>query len=291
MLKPNAAHVNSLGSSLTVSHYLCPPDWSLPRFLDAVVASGFSGVGLTERSLMEAPTASIRQELLDRKLYISSLNSAGFFTWPGEKQHWQDSRNRDLLQWSVELGRAPLNLIVGGSGNLLPTVARARVLKAMTSFIREADGLGVPVMLEPMHPVQFRGKSCINTLAECERMLERFPSLGLTIDLFHTWWDPDLMRILDVYEKRVGVLQISDVAEDVGVPIRVPLDEGRLDWRFILSHALKQNPNKPIELELFMDQLPGRDIREILARADEALQNIEHETGPRLPETNSYSGT
>ncbi len=251
---------------ISISHYLCPADWPLPRFLNAVAERGFSGVALTERALTEMPVECIRRELRERKLSISSLNSAGFFTWQGEKRNWQERRNRDLLDWSVALDRAPLNLIVGGTGEQPLAHARSMVLEAIGPFVQEADRLGVPLMLEPLHPLRVRDKSCINTLADYERLQSSYPSLRLTLDLFHAWWDPDVERAFVDHGDRIGVLQICDIIDD-GVPRRVPLDEGFLDWRSFVQQARKSFPQVSVELELFADQLPGRDVEEILTQA------------------------
>lgn len=258
-----------------VSHYACPPEWSLLRFLDEVTRRGFSGVGLTERALAEMPADAIRRELADRELAVSSLNSAGFFTGTGEARAWQDQRNRDLLSWSVELDGAPLNLIVGGTGDLAPAQARGIVTDALGPFVAEADRLGVPLMLEPLHPLRIRDKSCLNTLADYERMRSRFPSLRLTVDLFHAWWDPDLERIFHDHGPHIGVLQICDVMEEGGIPRRVPLGEGFLDWRAVLRQARRFCPGVLVELEIFADQLEGREMAEILDSAGRTLASPE----------------
>lgn len=266
----------------SVSHYLCPTDWSFEQFLDLLAEHGYSGVALTERALTENAMGSIRQRLGDRDLRISSVNSAGFFTGEADQQAWQDKRNSELLEWCVALDGAPLNVIVGGTGAMRPAAARERVLEGLERLVARASELDVPLLLEPLHPLRCHDKSCVNTLAESDVLMQRFPNLGLNIDVFHTWWDPDLSRVLSQYSDRIGVLQLCDVALSGATPLRVPLDQGDLDWRGILADAEAAPFAIPVELELFFDQLKDPEVEPILSGAAKLMSARTAQNSVRL---------
>jgi len=250
-----------------VNHYLCPAGMALPAFLDLVAHHGFCGAGLTQAALDEMPLAAIAKHLKDRGLGLSSLNSAGYFLDPGA-----EARNRDLLDAAAELGARALNVIVGGAGPLPLREARARCADGLAKLAEDAQARGVTLMLEPLHPNTVRFRSCINSIAQAGALAAGLPATALNLDLFHLWWDPDLDRLCrGGMEPPLALVQVCDVGGEIasgGLPRRVPLDEGGEDWRDLLRRI---PAGVPVELELFADQMPGRDIVPILAESAELL--------------------
>ena len=63
-------------------------------------------------------------------------------------------------------------------------------LERMLSYAREA---GVPVAIEPLHPMTAADRACVNTLEHaldlCDALGE---GIGVAIDVYHVWWDPKL---------------------------------------------------------------------------------------------------
>ncbi|MCK7577213.1 MAG: sugar phosphate isomerase/epimerase [Chromatiales bacterium] len=54
---------------------------------------------------------------------------------------------------------------------------------------------GVRLAIEPLHPMYAGDRSVINTLERGQRPLRavpRAPSLGVAVDVYHVWWDPEL---------------------------------------------------------------------------------------------------
>jgi sugar phosphate isomerase/epimerase len=252
-----------------VSHYLCPPDTSLIQFLDASLSAGYTSIGLTERALSELPIATISRELRARDMTVSSVNTAGYFLYRDERRAKQDKINEYLLQAASELEVANgVNLIVGGNPTVDLVTARAFALEKSGELALRAAELGTRLLLEPMHPTQVTGKGCVNTLAQAFEWTGLIDGLFLNLDLYHSWWDPDLARTLDGDMAPLGVVQICDVAftPESQISSRVPLTEGKIDWGRTVAFLVKHKPNIPIELELFESQLTGRDGLDLLAQ-------------------------
>jgi len=257
-----------------VSHYLCPADVPLLSFLDATVAAGFSCVGLTERALHELPLPTINRELRVRELTVSSVNTAGYFLFEGKQREDQERTNEFLLNAASELQAVNgVNLIVGGSHAITLKDARALAFQKSSELAHRAQSLGTRLLLEPMHPIQTSGKGCVNTLRQAEHWTESIAGLTLNLDLFHSWWDPDLAPTLEGIMAPIAVIQICDVSvsPETMMPARVPLGEGQIDWRSPVMHMISQDRSRPIEVELFASQLPGRDCLELLERTAEQL--------------------
>lgn len=248
-----------------INAYLRPADMALPAFLDRVAAHGFCGVGLTQRALDDMTLPALRRELRARELAVSSLNSAGYFVADDMRPH--AARNLALLDTAAALGAHALNVIVGATPALPLREARARAAEGLSWLAGEAAARGVTLVLEPLHPNTAQLRSCLNTLAQCAALA---PGMPVNLDYFHLWWDPDLDGLTDGAGPPLGLVQVCDVGgglPDGGLPRRLPLDEGLLQagWRDLVARVRARWPAVSIELELFADQLPGRDIDPILA--------------------------
>ena len=53
---------------------------------------------------------------------------------------------------------------------------------------------GIKLGIEPLHPMYADSRSAVNTLQQANDIAEKFasPYLGVVIDVYHLWWDPDL---------------------------------------------------------------------------------------------------
>ena len=261
--------------SHSVSHYLCPTDMRLSDFLDLVVSHGFGGVGLTQRALDELPARHLRRELDARNLFVTALNSAGYFLAanPADIAR-QAALNSSLLHAANEIGGASLNIITGGPAHFNLRDARARIAEALAIFALSAERYGVPLLVEPLHPSVAATQSCLNTIAHAEKLIADLPSISINLDFYHLWWDPDFDRFAEEKNRRLGLIQVCDIGAPVGgLARRVPQDEGALDWRDLLARLQASSSAVPIELELFADQLPGRSTQQILASAASAFSS------------------
>jgi sugar phosphate isomerase/epimerase len=253
----------------SVNHYLCPPQMTLVLFLDLVAQAGFASVGLTQRALDEMPVPTLRRELADRQLGVSSINSAGFLL--GEATDRQRERNLRLVETTAELGAAVLNVLPGQDAALTPERSRALVAEGFGALAGAAERAGLRLALEPLHARRARIGSCINTIAAAARLIGAAPAACLNLDVYHLWDDPDRDRAAGGGGPPLGLVQICDIGRVDGRPQRLPLDEGALQWRPFVRRLQAMQPGVPIELELFADQLPGRDAAAIVAAAARLL--------------------
>ncbi len=261
----------------SVSHYLCAPDMTALEFFDAALEAGFSGVGITTRALNEMPLKTLRSELVARQLVVSSVNTAGYFFSNEQGNKDQELVNLQLLQAAAELNSVNgVNLIVGGSVQMGLSNARDLALEKAALLAAQAKRYGTRLLLEPMHPIQARSKGCVNTLKQASEWLKHIPELTLNVDLFHSWWDPDLHAALAGQFGEIAVLQICDVVVDqhTNVASRAPLGEGFLDWQASVQQIIKYFPNAPIELELFAEQMPDRNSMAVMEESARQMKTI-----------------
>lgn len=261
----------------SVSHYLCSSEMTVLAFLDAALDAGFSSVGITTRALNEMPLKKLRNELVARRLSVSSVNTAGYFFPTDHANSVQDLENQRLLQAASELESVNgVNLIVGGSAEMNLSDARDLALEKSAALAAQAKRYGTRLLLEPMHPIQARSKGCVNTLKQASEWLKQIPELTLNVDLFHSWWDPDLDATLEGLFGEIAVLQICDVVIDqrTNVASRAPLGEGFLDWQASVKKIIKYFPDAPIELELFAEQMPSRNSMAVMEESARRMKTI-----------------
>ena len=76
-------------------------------------------------------------------------------------------------------------------------LARAQVLDGIAATLDYARQVGMPLAIEPLHPMQAAERACINTLEQALDICDaldpgRTGALGVALDVYHVWWDPKL---------------------------------------------------------------------------------------------------
>jgi sugar phosphate isomerase/epimerase len=175
-------------------------DWPLPQILDACAARGIRAVSPWRDQVQAAGLAATARQLRALGLELSGYCRGGMFTSEG----WLDD-NRRALDEACELQAPCLVLVVGGLPGALAgkaqhkdiAAARRQVTDGITTVLEEARGRGMPLAIEPLHPMYAADRACINTLAQaldvCDALdAQRSGALGVALDVYHVWWDPQL---------------------------------------------------------------------------------------------------
>jgi sugar phosphate isomerase/epimerase len=139
-------------------------------------------------------------------LALSGYCRGGMF--PADADRLKEARddNRRAVDEAVALGASCLVLVVGGLPQFSrPGSAPSRDIGAARTMVE--DGIGalldyardarMPLAIEPLHPMYAADRACVNTLAQaldiCDRLdPDRTGALGVAVDVYHVWWDPDL---------------------------------------------------------------------------------------------------
>jgi sugar phosphate isomerase/epimerase len=129
-------------------------------------------------------------------LQVTGLCRGGFFAAAdaaGRDKAMDD--NRRAVDEALELGARCLVLVVGGlaDGSRDLAGARRQVVDSIAELAEHARPAGMPLAIEPMHPMYCADRGCVNTLGHaldiCDALGE---GIGVVIDVYHVWWDPDL---------------------------------------------------------------------------------------------------
>lgn len=103
--------------------------------------------------------------------------------------------NRRAIDEAVTLGADCLVFVVGGlpQGSRDIAAARGMVADGLAAVLPHARSCGLPLALEPLHPMYAADRSCLTTLASALDLCAALgDGMGVAIDTYHVWWDPDL---------------------------------------------------------------------------------------------------
>ena len=108
--------------------------------------------------------------------------------------------NLRALEEAVALGAECLVLVVGGlaAGSRDLPRARAQVEAGIARLLEAARPAGMPLAIEPLHPMYAADRACVNTLAQALDICDRIGGtdgpngIGVAVDVYHVWWDPEL---------------------------------------------------------------------------------------------------
>jgi sugar phosphate isomerase/epimerase len=183
--------------------------WTLAQAIEGCARHGIRGIAPWRDKLAEMGVPAAARAIRAHGLTVTGLCRGGFFT----AKDWRDD-NRRAIEEAHAIGAACLVLVVGGleEGSRDLTAARRRVADGIAEILPEAKKAGMPLAIEPLHPMQAPDRACINTLEQaldlCEALGE---GLGVAVDVYHVWWDPKLeQQIRRAGKRRLLAYHICD---------------------------------------------------------------------------------
>jgi sugar phosphate isomerase/epimerase len=200
-------------------------DWPLPQILDACAARGIRAISPWRDQVHAAGLDSIARQVKALGFELSGYCRGGMFTHTdaASRQAVRDD-NRRALDEACLLNAACLVLVVGGLPGALAgnpahrdiTGARAQVTEGIAALLDDARERGMPLAIEPLHPMYAADRACINTLEQaldvCDQLdPQRSGLLGVAVDAYHVWWDPKLLaQIARAGRERILALHVCD---------------------------------------------------------------------------------
>jgi sugar phosphate isomerase/epimerase len=178
----------------------------LIAIVEACARHGIRAISPWRDQVAQVGLQRAARAIRDAGLELSGYCRGGMFT--GDKARAAESRddNRRAVDEAAALGACCIVLVVGGLPQFSrPGSAPSRDLAAARAMIEDgvaelmdhARQARMPLALEPLHPMYAADRACVNTAAHALDICERIApdaggSLGIALDVYHTWWDPEL---------------------------------------------------------------------------------------------------
>jgi sugar phosphate isomerase/epimerase len=188
--------------------------WSLEQLLDGCARAGITGIAPWRDVVQAAGIERAGQMIRSRGLTVTCLCRGGMFPAAdaaGRRAVLDD--NRRAVDEAAAIGAGSLVLIAGGlpKGSRDLAGARAQVREGLAELLPYARAAGVPLSLEPLHPMYAADRACVNTLAHANDLCDELgEGLGVAVDAYHVWWDPDLPRQIARAGSRILTYHVCD---------------------------------------------------------------------------------
>ncbi|GHJ16593.1 sugar phosphate isomerase/epimerase family protein [Micromonospora sp. AKA38] len=247
--------------------------WSVREAVDGCVRAGIPAIGLWREPVAEIGVPAAASLVTDAGLRVSSLCRGGFLTAAGGTARAEAlADNRRAIDEAAGLGTDCLVLVVGGlpPGSRDLAGARARVADALTELAPYAGERGVRLALEPLHPMYCADRAVLSTLGQALDLAEAFPvdQVGVVVDTFHVWWDPDVWRQIARAGARIASFQVCDFLTPLPADVllgRGMMGDGHIDFPPLRRAVAAAGYTGDTEVEIFNAEVWATDPDQVVA--------------------------
>jgi sugar phosphate isomerase/epimerase len=255
--------------------------WSLAQLVEGCARAGISAIA-PWRDIVQASGVDRAGKLIrDAGLEVSCLCRGGMFPAAdeaGRRAALED--NRRAVDEAAGIGARCLVLIAGGlpKGSKDIADAQAQVRDGLAALLPYARDARIPLAIEPLHPMYAADRACVNTLAHASDLCDELgDGVGIALDVYHVWWDPDLPRQIERAGRRIITYHVcdwlvptKDLLLDRGMP-----GDGVIDLRGIRAMVEATGYDGHCDVEIFSAQnWWKRDPDEVLRICLERHQTV-----------------
>ena len=185
--------------------------WPLDRIVDECARRGIRAISPWRDQVAAVGLDKIAKAVRDHGLELSGYCRGGMFPAAdaaGLQAALDD--NRRAVDEAKTLNAACLVLVVGGLPGALAgraahkDLARSRteVHDGIAATLAYARSVGMPLAIEPLHPMYAADRACVNTMEQALDLCDaldphRSGALGVALDVYHVWWDPKLQAQIE----------------------------------------------------------------------------------------------
>jgi sugar phosphate isomerase/epimerase len=176
-------------------HTVTTKPWPIEVAAENYARVGVSGISVWRDALEGRSAGQAGQMLRDSGLEVVSYVRGGFFPAVEAKDRLAAiDDNRKMIDEAADLGAPLLVLVCGAVPGQALELSRRQIEDGIAAILPHAENSGVRLGIEPLHPMYADSRSAVNTLQQANDIAENFTSrhLGVVIDIYHLWWDPDL---------------------------------------------------------------------------------------------------
>ena len=181
--------------------------WTLPEIIDGCVRHGIRGISPWRDQVAAAGLKESAQRIRDSGLTVTGYCRGGMFpAIDREGRRAAHDDNRRAVDEALTIGAPCLVLVVGGLPQDRDGVIRSKDMAGAREMVRDgigelleyARGAGMPLAIEPLHPMYAADRACVNTMAHANDLCDELGAgLGIAVDVYHVWWDPHLPREIE----------------------------------------------------------------------------------------------
>jgi len=244
--------------------------WTLAECIEGCARHGIPGISPWRDVLHDMGVEAAARRIRDAGLRVTGLCRGGMFPAAdvaGRAAAIED--NRRAIAEAKALGADCLVMVCGGlpPGSKDLPGARAMVRDGLEAILPEARAAGVTLALEPLHPMTCADRSVLSTLGQALDLCDALGGgVGVAVDVYHVWWDPDLARQMARAQGRIAAFHVcdwkvptTDLVFDRGMP-----GEGVIDIPAIRAMALRAGWRGGVEVEVLSRAVWAMEAEEVM---------------------------
>ena len=178
--------------------------WKLPDIIDGCARHGIRGISPWRDQVAAAGLKDTASRIRDAGLMVSGYCRGGMFPAvdrEGRRAALDD--NKRAVDEALTVGAQCLVLVVGGLPKDRDGRIQSKDLAGAREMVRDGIGelleyarpAGMPLAIEPLHPMYAADRACVNTMEHANDLCDELGAgLGIAVDAYHVWWDPHLER-------------------------------------------------------------------------------------------------
>ncbi len=259
-------------------HTITTKPLSLEECLVQFPQRGVSGITIWRQALEGRDLGAVARQTRDAGLEVVSLCRGGFF--PAANAAGRQAAIDDNLK-AIEQAHAvgaPLIVLVCGAvpGQSL-VESRKQITDGIAALLPAAEQAGVKLAIEPLHPMYADDRSAVNTMRQAHEICDALGSpraVGIAVDVYHVWWDPELKAQIDLAGQtdRLHAFHIcdwrtptTDLLNDRGL-----MGEGCINIKEISDWVDATGFSGHREVEIFSNRLWAMDQQVFLDKISES---------------------
>ena len=263
----------------------------LTEIIDACARHGIRAIDPWRDQVAAIGLERAARAISDAGLELSGYCRGGMFV--SDAAHRIEARddNRRAVDEAVTLGAPCIVLVVGGlpqysrPGSLASkdiAAARTQVHDAIAEMMEYAGQARMPLAIEPLHPAYAADRACVNTTKQALDICDaldpaRSGMLGVALDVYHIWWDPELLpQIARAGKNRLLAFHVcdwlvptKDILNDRGM-----MGDGVIDIKSVRSAVEAQGFAGYSEIEIFSNDWWGKPMDEVLRTCIERHRSV-----------------
>ncbi len=258
-------------------HTITTKPWSIETAIDKYAAAGVKGITVWRQWLEGKDYSKVGKQIQDAGLTAVSLCRGGFFpSIDASARQAAIDENRRAIDEAAAIGAPLVVLVCGADPKQSLTESRKNITDGISAVLDHAQANNVKLGIEPLHPMYADTRSAVNTLKQANDMCDELDHshVGVAVDVYHLWWDPDLQQQVKRCGKDGNLLAFhicdwhyppEDMLNDRGL-----MGEGCINVREIRGWVEETGFNGFIEVEVFSNRWWAQDQDEFLAEIQRA---------------------
>ena len=242
---------------------------TLAEAVDGCVRAGIPAIGLWRDRVQEIGIEAAAKIVRASGIEVTSLCRGGFMTAASaEDRAAALADNKQAVLEAAGVGTDVLILVVGGlpAGSKDLPAARAAVAEGIADLAPFAAEHGVKLAIEPLHPMFCADRAVVSTLGQALDLAEAFPAeqVGVVVDTYHVWWDPQLEASITRAGKGNRILSYQECDWVVPLPAdmllgRGHVGDGHIDFARMRALVSAAGWTGYAEVEIFNQQIWDED--------------------------------